>query len=185
MNIWANMHGAFISGLVLVALYAIGAALEKKPRDLLIYLGLLLALWLASWLNPIGRSLAIHSFDYLRERFLVDMTVEYRSPDFHSLSTWPFLLLLLASLTFGWRSRGRMAWTALLLLVSWTALALYSARNIPLYGQVAVLFLAWEAGRWVKDDAWPAMGRFLSRTDAASRRSWGWMLFRLLGRCWN
>lgn len=174
MIIWANMHGAFISGLVLVALYALGAALEKKPQEVGTYLGLLLALWLVSWINPIGSSLAVHSFGYLQERFLVDITVEYRSPDFHSLSTWPFLLLLLGSLALGWRTKGRMSWSPLVLLVSWTALALYSARNIPLYGQVAVLFLAWEAGHWLAD-AWPAMGRFLSRTDAASRLSWGWM----------
>jgi len=174
MIIWANMHGAFITGIVLAALYALGAALEKKPRDVLIFLGLLLSLWLVSWLNPIGRPLAAHSFSYLQERFLVNMTVEYRSPDFHSLSTWPFLLILLASLAFGWRSRKRMAWTSLVLLASWTALALYSARNIPLYGLVAMVILAWEASQWVSD-GWPAMSRFLSRTDSASRRSWGWM----------
>lgn len=174
MIIWANMHGAFISGLVLVALYALGAALERKPRDVFIFIGLLLLLWLVSWLNPIGRPLAMHSFGYLQERFLVNVTVEYQSPDFHSLSTWPFLLILLTSLVLGWRAKGRMTWTPLVLLVSWTALALYSARNIPLYGQVAVFFLAWEASHWV-DSGWPSMLGFLSRTDVASQRSWGWM----------
>jgi hypothetical protein len=174
MIVWANMHGAFISGLVLVGLYALGAALEKKPRDVLVFLGLLLSLWMVSWLNPIGRPLAAHSFGYLQEQFLVTVTLEYQSPDFHSVSTWPFLLISLAALAFGWRSKRRMAWTSLVLLVSWTALSLYSARNIPLYGQVAIFLLAWEASQWVAE-TWPSVNVFLWRTDGASQRSWGWM----------
>jgi hypothetical protein len=179
MMLWANMHGAFISGLVLVALYAVGSILERNRRELIVFLGLLLALWLASWMNPVGPPLAGHSFGYLQERFLVDVTIEYRSPNFHSVNTWPFLLLLLASLALGWRTRDRMRWTSLILLVSWAGLALYSARNIPLYGLAAVFILTWEVGPWL-DEVWPALGRMLTRTDEASRRTWGWMWAGLL-----
>lgn len=172
MIIWANTHGAFISGLVLVLLYAVGAVWEKQPsRPLFATLALLV---LVSLLNPVGPALLQNSFGYLQEDFLVDLTYEYRSPNFHTYSTWPFAALLLGSLALGWWSGRRLGWTAVGLLVIWTAFALYSARNIPLYGLVAVVVLLPAADGWL-DEVWPRLGRFLTGTDAIARRSWGWM----------
>ena len=115
-----------------------------------------------------------NSFGYLQEDFLVDLTNEYRSPNFHTYSTWPFAALLLGSVAFGWLTGRRLGWTALILLVAWTAFALYSARNIPLYGLVAVILLVPEVDAWL-GEVWPAFGRFLTRTNEAAKGTWGWM----------
>ena len=174
MIIWANTHGAFIAGLVLIGIYAVGTLLNKHINIAGIYLLLLLLLIISTLLNPTGIALLENSFAYLQEDFLVDLTIEYRSPNFHTISTWPFAALLLGSLAFGWWTGRRLSLLAIGLLGVWTAFALYSARNIPLYGLVAVVVLFPELDQWI-DEVWPKIGRFLSRTDLIARQSWGWM----------
>lgn len=174
MVVWANLHGAFVTGVVLVLLYAVGAAMEREWRKAGLLAATVLLLVLASWLNPVGSALLPHSFAYLGERFLVDMTVEYQSPDFHSVSTWPFAALVLGSLGFGWLSGRRLAWTPLLLLGVWTAFGLYSARHIPLYGLVAVPILGRELDGWL-DSAAPRLAASFTNITALDRQSWGWM----------
>ena len=174
MLLWTNTHGAFIAGFVLTSLYAIGALFEKRLRPALALLATLVLLVLTSLLNPVGPALLSNSFGYLQEDFLVNITIEYRSPDFHQISAWPFAALLLGSLGFAWLSGKRLTWTPLLTLLVWSAFALYSARNIPLYGLVAVALLLPEIDTWLGAN-WHRLNRFLSSTDAAARGSWGWM----------
>ncbi|MBE7533944.1 MAG: hypothetical protein HND44_24445 [Chloroflexi bacterium] len=172
--VWTNTHGAFIAGLMLVLFYALGALLERAWATAVTLLAAFGLLILVSLLNPVGVALLQNSFAYLQEDFLVSMTNEYRSPNFHQYSAWPFAALLLGSLGFGWLSGRRLAWTPLLLLLIWTAFALYSARNIPLYALVAIVVLLPEVDGWV-DGVWPSLGNFLTGTDAAARPTWGWM----------
>ena len=179
MIIWVNTHGAFITLLVLVLLYGAGAVLEKQKQAALALVILLASLIVVSLINPVGAALLENSFGYLQEDFLVNLTNEYRSPNFHTYSTWPFAALLLGSIAFGWLTGRRLGWTALILLVVWTAFALYSARNIPLYGLVAIVLLVPEVDAWV-DGFWPAFGRFLTGTDEAAKGTWGWMWALLL-----
>ena len=65
MILWANLHGAFISGLVLVGLFGVGLVFEKRFSSAQKVAGLLLALVLASWINPFGPRMVTHSFGYL------------------------------------------------------------------------------------------------------------------------
>ncbi len=174
MVVWVNLHGAFITGLILVLCYAAGAILERQPRRALTLGALLLALLLASLVNPVGPRLLVNSFGYLGDRYLVDMTQEYRSPNFHNLATWPFAALLLGSWALGWLARRRLAWTPLVVLGFWAAFGLYSARNIPLYALAAAPLLAWELESWLPE-AWPGLGRLVQRLDVVDRRTWGWM----------
>ena len=66
-----------------------------------------------------------------------------------------------------------------MLLFFWTASALYSARNIPLYGQIAVLFLACEGDRLIGELS-PKLDAYFSRSDQAGRRAGGWIYAILL-----
>lgn len=50
--LWCNLHGGFVSGLGLIALYALGEALCRRPFRP--YLGILLASGLVTLLNPYG-----------------------------------------------------------------------------------------------------------------------------------
>ncbi|HMB21324.1 MAG TPA: hypothetical protein VKP08_00765, partial [Anaerolineales bacterium] len=94
----------------------------------------------ATFINPVGWRLWGTSVGYLGSRFLVDRTIEYRSPDFHIVNTWPFLVMLalyiLASGLAG-KSRPHEA----ILAAGWTAMSLYSARNIPLFAIVMAPYL--------------------------------------------
>ena len=174
MIVWANLHPAFISGMMLVGLYSVGAILEKDWRHLIELLGLLAALLLASFVNPVGAALFVHTIAFLQNRFLVDVTVEYQSPNFHMLSMWSFAALLLLSIAIIGRLGRRLSWTVLVVLVGWTAFALYAARNIPLYALAAVYLLAPEADRLI-DEILPAAKRFLVRLDELDRLANGWI----------
>ncbi len=174
MILWANTHGAFISGIVLALLYTVGAALDRNAKQCRVFLALGAALILASWINPVGPRLMLHSFDYLGQKFLVDLTQEYRSPDFHNVGFWAFAALLLGSLALGWLLRRRLDWTSLLLLGVWSAFGLYSARNIPLYALVAVLILGREGQAWLRDEA-PRVTQSLASLHAIDRQAWGWL----------
>jgi hypothetical protein len=172
--IWVSLHGAFITGIVLVLLYSIGAALDGENQKAAVLMGLTGVLVLAAWVNPVGPRLMMHSFQYLGQRFLVDMTQEYRSPDFHVPSTWGFAAMLLGSLAMGWMARRRMSRTSLWLLGVWSAFGLYSARHIPLYALVAALILGQEAEPWLKAEV-PRLTPALGRMHAIDQRAGGWI----------
>jgi hypothetical protein len=174
MLAWANLHGAFISGLTLVAFYAVGAALERKWQQAAELIGLEGILILASFVNPAGPQLITHVFATLGDRFIVDNTVEFQSPNFHMISVWPFAALLGFSLAVVGRSSRRLEWTPLLVLGGWTLFALYSSRNIPLYAQAAVVALAPRVEGLI-DEMLPAAKRFLTRTDEIDRLVSGWV----------
>ena len=177
MILWANTHGAFISGIVLVLLYAAGAALDRKRNQCLAFLALSSALVLASWINPEGPRLLLHSFDYLGQRFLVDLTQEYRSPDFHKVGFWVFAALLLGSLALGWLMRRRLDWTSLILLGVWSAFGLYSARNIPLYAIIVPLILAREGEVWLRIEAAKVIQSLEAfHTIDCQARGWFWVI---------
>jgi len=174
MILWANLHGAFVSGLVLVGLFGIGLLLEKRFSLALKVGGLLAALILASWINPFGPQLVTHSFGYLQLDYLVDFTAEYQSPNFHHVTMWPFAGMIALSILMGWRSRRHLGWAPLLLVSFWMASGLYSARNIPLYGQLTVIILAGEADRMLGEFS-TRLDAYLTRMDQIGHRAWGWM----------
>lgn len=174
MLLWANLHGAFISGLMLVLMYALGAGMERDGRRVVTLLGLFILLLVTSWINPTGPELVANNVSYLRERFLIDMTVDFQSPNFHTMSTWPFAALVLFSLLITWAGSRKLTWTALVLLAGWTAFGLYSARNIPLYALVAVVVLAPPADDLLREKV-PAIASHLTWLDEMNRLSSGWI----------
>jgi hypothetical protein len=174
MILWSNSHGAFISGLVTVVIFCIGLVLEKsyeKARNIAV---LLCLLFLAAMINPYGPRLIFHSFDYLQLDYLVDNTQEYTSPNFHNIITWPFAGLILSMMFLGWRKSSTLGWAPLLLVLFWTASGLYSARNIPLFGQMVVPVFAIEADSLIAQIS-PGLEKIINQTDHVGRRAWGWM----------
>lgn len=136
--IWANTHGAFIVGFVLVGMYLVAALLDRaraRARHLSLVLG---ASIVASLANPNGLRLIAKSFGYIGDDFLLRFTTEYNSPDFHLKGFWPFLLIVLLGvvLSLPRRNSGRI------LFVGWAALAMYSFRNVPLFALIAIPLLA-------------------------------------------
>jgi hypothetical protein len=146
--LWANVHGAFIIGFVLMGTYLLADLISafivpgEARRGHLARAGHLVIVLagsiLASAINPSGFRLVANSVDYLDQSYLLSLTSEYNSPDFHHPLFLPFLVLLL--LTALVAVRRHIAPT--LLLLSWMAFSLHSFRNIPLFVIICLPFIA-------------------------------------------
>jgi hypothetical protein len=136
--LWANTHGGFIVGFVMLGTYLAGSLIDRylgesstdsRDERMTRHLALvLLGTFAVSFINPSGYGVVVHPFAHLfGDDFLFDFTQEFSSPDFHNPLFWPFLAMIVISvvLSFRWSA------TNLLLAGSWTAFALYSFRNTP------------------------------------------------------
>jgi len=154
MLVWVNVHGGFLLGFMLLAVFWAGAlsmwlrlkegrieeslqkiAAGKRVRDLtLVGLGAAAT----SLVNPYGWHLHTHIYSYLTNRFFMDHIDEFQSPNFHGLAQRCFLVLLLIAVgALAANSRKLRAGEILVVLFAVYA-ALYASRNIP----VSSIFLA-------------------------------------------
>ena len=155
--LWANLHGGFLFGLVLIGMYLAGdllASRELVPR----HAALLGAALLGSMVNPAGPALLEHVTGYLGQTFLVDTTLEYRSPDFHGWIGRTFLAVLLAMMGALAISRRPVPLRWLAVMLGTTAFALHSVRNVPLWGLTALPLAALHLDR-----EWRELGSALLR----------------------
>lgn len=156
--LWVNLHGGFFVGIVLVITYGIGAAAEElvhgsrhnawvRARK---YLLTASACALASLGNPYGYRLHVHVAEYLGASFYVRRISEFQSIDFHSFTAAYFeTLLVLAIAAAVWHvSAGRLV--DVLLLLSWSHLALFSARNIPIFAVVSAPSIGLAIHEWLE-----------------------------------
>jgi len=145
MLIWVNLHGAFIVGIVIWGIYLIGAIFEKdtiaeiNPIFWSGFSSLIITL-----VNPDGFGIWKTGFGFLGNQYLVSHTAEYLPPDFQQPSTWPFLLIIIFSIVVLAGAKRQSPPTHILMIGGWTAMALYSARNIPLYAVSVMPLLIYE-----------------------------------------
>lgn len=145
MWIWANTHGAYIVGFVIWAAHIAGWFWEYLHNQSTKEIGARLVLigaasFAVTFLNPAGWHLWGTSVGYFGSQFLIDRTVEYQSPNFHSGGTWPFLTMLafgILVLSF----KGRLRPHESILFAGLTVMSLYSARNIPLFAIVIAPYI--------------------------------------------
>jgi len=136
MALWANLHGGFLIGFVVLGIYLVGIPLERgvARRKRAMFLAAAGTASLAAvGLNPAGYSVLPHVLSYFQYRFLVDTTQEYLSPNFHGLGPQLFLALVLLALVSLAALPKRASITGTLLISVWTFFSCYSARNIPLF----------------------------------------------------
>ena len=154
--LWTNLHGGFLFGLVMIATYLIGDLAEflnasDRERDQwkerAVFHARALALALASCLvNPSGPGLFSHVTGYLGQRYLIDHTQEYLSPDFHVFSTQVFLGVLVFTVATFALGKQRPTLPRLMLVGVSLAFALYSVRNVPLFAVTAFPLIVLEFG---------------------------------------
>ena len=163
MLIWVNLHGAFIAGFMIWGMYGVGLILDGKLswKGIKPYLLIGASSFLVTLLNPDGFGIWKTSFGFLGNKYLVSHTAEYLPPDFQNVSTWPFLLLVVGSVGLLAASKRKLPGPHLLLLAGWTAMALYSARNIPLYSVIAVPILVSKAASTIMDSQYVAVAQKL------------------------
>ena len=147
MLIWVNLHGAFIAGLLIWACYFFGMVLDQQislhKNKSFIWIGI--SSILVSLINPDGFGIWKTGFGFLGNQYLVSHTAEYLPPDFQQPAFWPFIVLILISFVVLGLSKKRIAFSHLFIVSGWTAAALFSARNIPLYVVTVIPVLISEA----------------------------------------
>jgi hypothetical protein len=144
MLLWANLHGGFVAGLIVVASYAAAefavmlrdTAGEERRAALQrgrLYALVAAACAMASFVNPYGYRLHRHIFAYLSDGFFRGNIMEFQSLNFQSGQApyFEILLLLGAAAAFQCVRRGRLAWP--LLFAAWAHLSLSSARHVEIY----------------------------------------------------
>jgi hypothetical protein len=154
---WSNLHGGFLFGLVLIGFYIVGDGIQlalgrgrPELRSVLLRRAALFgAAVVGSCINPVGPRILSHVMGYLGKTWLVDMTLEYRSPDFPGAYGRELLVALALAILALALVRRRMAWPQLVAFLGTTAFALHSMRNIPLWGLTALPLVAVHA-----DQAW-------------------------------
>ena len=148
--LWANLHGGFVFGLVLLGIYLAGSLLEALRGDERArwlaearYYAMLLA-WAAAGtlLNAHGLELHLHIVRFFGEPFLRDNTHEFLSPDFHTPDGKMFLAVLLGIVALVAVLPERLPLPRLLLLLASIAFSLEARRNIPLFAATVVPVMA-------------------------------------------
>lgn len=157
MLLWVNLHGAFIVGFVVLFIYVIGTILDVvSGRVSYFSIKTILSNYikggvvslLASFVNPTGLGIWKTSIGYLQNRYLVDHTAEYMSPNLHDPQFYPFLMLLLLMIVLlGISPNAKRPWSDVLIAGGWSVMALYSIRNIPLYAVLIAPLL----GEWIRE----------------------------------
>jgi hypothetical protein len=144
MALWANLHGAFPIGLVLIGLYLVGN-IGRQPeqiRNMILMAMLFAACAAATLLNPNGWKLHAIIIQYLRHSQFVGGVNEFLPPNFHATNTHGFALQLLVLAVILMGIRGRWQRVDIVLVGAWCYFALHSVRNLPVFALVATPVLA-------------------------------------------
>jgi hypothetical protein len=152
MALWANLHGAFLIGLVLIAMHATGSAIDAwrhsaPPASPRVLAALLLICTGASLANPNGWRLHEEILGFFKSAELSAVTTEFGSPNFHTVGMRGFAVLLLLLAVALLIVRPRLDATDVLLVGGWGYFALSSARNVPVFALVVTPLLA----QWINE----------------------------------
>ena len=162
--LWANLHGGWIWGILLLLAHIVGAVLngalrystaENSPLrsragELLLWTGVAA---LAIGLNPNGLALWKLPFHTVDVSLQIQewLSPDFHRPDFHPLLWMLFLLLITAKLSAPGRD-----WAALLKVIGFAYLTFIAQRNIAPFAIVSAPVLADWAGRALDGLRWPA-----------------------------
>jgi len=151
MLLWVNLHGGFLLGFLLLAVYFIGGVIQyfahKEQREAvgtwLKRVNVVAALsLLASFINPYGYMLHLHVYRYLSDRFLMDRISEFRTPDFHGAAQQCFAILLLVTIVALASARRKPQPIQLLVILFAAYSGLYATRNLPVSSLLLTLMVA-------------------------------------------
>lgn len=176
-GVWANLHGAWLFGLLLIATYSVGELVEwkasggeehkKNARYHAVGLGVAAV---ATLLNPYGPLLHVEVAQAVTSPLLAANIAEYLSPNFHEVANLPFLIGVLLTVAILALSPKRIPFASLFVLLVSLFFALRSFRNVALFGVTAWPLVALHAARaWEGRDWNPPLFREFARIDARTR----------------
>lgn len=138
MALWANLHGGFLAGFLLLGiaiLSRLGEAAAGRNPGLALDGGRLAVIGLAcaaaALLTPNGYRLLLSAAEPQSSPLQQSLILEWLSPDFHLLAFRPFEAMVLALI--GGLAFGRPRLYEVLLAVATIAMSLQSTRHIPIF----------------------------------------------------
>ncbi|MBV2235279.1 MAG: hypothetical protein KUL75_07000 [Sterolibacterium sp.] len=150
--LWANLHGGYFIGLVMLGLFLASEWLRyclRNDGDAVLSLAALrrLTFWagaalLATALNPHHFAYWLYPFEMLFASSGMNTIAEWLSPDFHNPFNLYFLLLVFGFFLALLHARRRFDLTEILLPSLFIATAFVSQRNLPLAALAMAPFLA-------------------------------------------
>jgi hypothetical protein len=159
MAIWANIHGGFAIGFMLIVGFLLGETVDAsvevikrlvslpeawkmKRRIILSLVGVGLACAVAVCLNPHGPKTLLYPFKTISVGVLRDHIQEWQTPNFHRGEVQPFLWMLMSILVSMALSKKRVHGVELIMVVGFAYLSLLAGRNIALFAIVGAPVLA-------------------------------------------
>lgn len=141
--LWANTHGGFIWGFLLILAFIIGNGFDKLlKRDNSLSLRQLghLAIWtlvaaLAIAINPNG--LVLWKLPFYTVGISIQSITEWSSPNFHRLDLHPILWILFLVIAGAGTGRKPLRWSDILKVIGFSYMAFISQRSIGPFVLVA------------------------------------------------
>jgi len=150
MLLWVNLHGGWIFGMTLFAVYVAAQLVEslrekdefarilRRKRAVAMFQAFGLAA-LATLANPYGWRLHAHIYRYLGDSYLINRIAEFRSPDFHGMGQRCFVLILVLVLLAFAVGRNKVRVSRWLVVPLLAYAGVYAARNLPVSSMLLVL----------------------------------------------
>jgi hypothetical protein len=151
--LWANLHGLWVVGLGVVALYMLFTIAGRTPMsgsDGRTWIGVaFIGCLLGVMLTPAGPSGVLYPLRYIDAGdWGLENIHEWQSPDFHAAASLGLLTLILTLLAVGIWIGGAPGWMSALTILG-VAMSLVSLRNAPLLAVWALPVVAMGlAARW-------------------------------------
>jgi hypothetical protein len=158
MLVWVNLHGMFVVGIIIWGIYLLGDFMDhpsikwftRLKAKVLIISGVLSLL--ATLFSPTGIHIWTAIASLGSNTYITSRIPEYQSANFHLPQTWPFLFILILLIVGFARTIKRFSWTDIFLTASFTALALYTSRMIPLFSVVVAPIAARAFSGWIQGE---------------------------------
>jgi hypothetical protein len=156
MLIWANMHGGFVLGIIIILVYIISETIKfiikrfghSLPPNLLKHLVIIgIFSIILSFINPNGYNV-VPVLTELKKSLYLGMITEARPPfffikmRFYNLELVTYVFLLSICILFVLINIKRPDLTDILLLSVFTAMSLSAVRAIPFFTSIAALMVA-------------------------------------------
>ena len=158
MLLWVNLHGMFVIGIIIWGIYLTGDFLDHpsqawfssaKAKTLMIGGALSLT---TTFFSPSGPNIWMAITSLGSNVYITSKIPEYQSANFHLPETWPFIIILLFVIIGFARTTEKVSWIYILLVVSFTGLALYTSRMIPVFAIVVAPIAAKAFASWIQNE---------------------------------
>ncbi len=149
--LWVNLHGGFMAGILLIAVYWLGSLVEfffskdekgrtDQKKNVVTYGKVLLLTIAAALVNPHGHEALLFPFRIMGQELNIGRISEWASPNFHEVLPYEYLLLaLIMALGF---SLFRPGFIEAGLVILWTHLSLHSVRYGPIFAIIVIPIMA-------------------------------------------